>query len=154
MCGNMQESGLPEVIPPMCASALRPVPCVFPHPELRRALQRAGCSPRTAGSQVFLSFLSAFRAPRLTGDCSPDAVTSLFTDTVGNTPFLSTQSQPVLGPRCSRSHSVGSERLKALYHDVKSLSRALYRASSTMLQNLIVLDCQFIHLWRSFSKQV
>ena len=80
----MQVSGLTEIIPFICISAIwgqHPASWLFTSLEW---LQRTA-----AGSQALFSFLGTLRAQKFTfgGPKSLVAVTSLFTDMTGNTQF-------------------------------------------------------------------
>ena len=83
----MQESGLKEIIPFKCLSAIwGQRPAALPRASV---LLRGGCSLMAVRQQT-LFFLGTLHAQKFTfgGPESLIAVTSLFIDTAGNTPFL------------------------------------------------------------------
>ena len=82
MYGKMQKSGLTEIIPFICISAIWGQYPAFLHPEVFRAHVESGCRLMAAGSQVLFSFLVVLRAQKFTfgGPKSLMTVTPLFTD--------------------------------------------------------------------------
>ena len=91
MYRKMRESGLTEIIPFKCLSAIwgqRPV--FFSHLSGPQCSVRRGCSSIAVRQQTFF-FLGTLHTQKFTfgGPESLMVVTSLFIDTAGNTPFLS-----------------------------------------------------------------
>ena len=89
----MQESGLTEIIPFICISAIWGQYPVFFHilPKSSVLTRGSSCSLMATRQQVLFSFLSALQAQKFMfgGPELLMVVTSLFIDMAGNTPFLS-----------------------------------------------------------------
>ena len=88
----MQESGLTDIIPLMCISAVWGQYSVFWHPECPQELTVSrGCSLTAARWHVFFCFLSSLRAHQFTVGSGCNLrwwCHSLFTDIAGNIPFI------------------------------------------------------------------
>ena len=103
MYRKMRESGLTEIIPFKCLSAIwgqRPV--FFSHLSGPQCSVRRGCSSIAVRQQTFF-FLGTLHTQKFTfgGPESLMVVTSLFIDTAGNTPFDVIAKYYLCSPRCT-----------------------------------------------------
>ena len=101
MYGKMQESGLTEIIPFICISAIwGQHPAFFTSCTSLRLTVGSGCGLTAGRWQVFFSFLSALGAQQLILELQLlMTVTSLFTEMAGNTSFLTCNTGRV--PQCT-----------------------------------------------------